>query len=143
MGPSSPFPERLKENLNRIHYPHTEIILRHCEKVRLQQIISTGTDRDNNSKVWDFPEDVDHSFDATLNPASITYGRTIDLTCDPIRSVWLHGKPWSNDSIRYLFDFDATKIVSVYDPTYVQRTSENEYSFLAHPKQALIGLFTI
>lgn len=137
------FPSALREMLAERHYAQPHVVIRHYDRTRTAVLQRMGTDRDQTSRLWDYPEDIDHHRSLErVNPVLVTYARTLDLTQEPIRPIPIGRRLIDNiDNLDYLVHLPLTSGMSVYTPEGLRRVSENEYHFMGDPREALLAIF--
>ncbi|MBN2095481.1 MAG: hypothetical protein JW727_05515 [Candidatus Aenigmarchaeota archaeon] len=135
----------LRSELKRRNYPHRNVIIRHYDVSRTGVAKKTGTDRDNNSQLWNFPQDIDHRWsNASIDPSQVTYARTLDLSLDPPRAIPLgRSMVEGMDDLEYVSHLSSDEGILIYNPGGLNRVSENEYHFKGHPNDYLMSIFLV
>lgn len=136
----------LRKKLAELGYEGTKVIIRHYDRDRTELVRTKGTDRDEDSRVWDYREDSCHwRSKEPVKAADITYARTLDLSQEPVCPI-----PFCRNSIDsfgnnldYLAHLPHANGMAVYDPERLKRVSPNEYQFTDNPRDALIAIFLV
>lgn len=112
---------------------------------RLDTVLSTGTDRDENSSIWGDKNDYKGTRPEHVTRSVITYMRVVDLrnrtpVCIPF--VKTHD---ALDTLKHLVNMkDDTKDCQVvYHPWFLRRVAQGEFWFKKDPLRAVIAVFTI
>ena len=145
IGSWDEFVPALKQKLTELGCDLTQVAIRHYEKDRTELLKKTGTDRDKKSHLYDEPEDLDHGVSRKpIDPSTITYARTLDLSQEPVRPIPFFRQPLdSMDNLNYLRNLSNTLCMAVYTLSTLRRVTENEYRFIGNPRNALIAIFLV
>jgi hypothetical protein len=145
------FADVVKETLIDIGHQCSVIVVRNFDKEscdelfnetdRLAVAISTGTDRDADSTLWNA---TGHDYEHDTNPSGkrpdeIIYAYAIDVSTEPF-SVRHSDLPDDFDIVENLDEYSA---VLVYDSSGLDRKAKNEYWFNKDPRDALLIILTL
>ena len=129
--------------------------LRHFPTSKIEQVIATGSDRDENSPIhFDdgdlFPTPLlaraagVTSGSYFVSPKRLTYMRIVDTSGEEPVSIPHRRKiiP-AFDNMNYLGKLSSYMAQVLYDPCKLERKSENEFWFRGDPRDAVIAVVTI
>lgn len=148
------FSSKLRETVVETRLDPNRTLIRLCPRKSLQKLLETGTDRDDNSRVWNHPLDAQHK--TKINPAQIFYAWMLDITKEPMIKTYegiIHQEPFDPFApicaIDTRPDFVPSKdispgqIIALYDSNQIRRLSVCEYMFCGNPQNALCCVFTL
>jgi hypothetical protein len=144
--PSKHFVPCLKKIFLAANYQEEFFVARHFSDTRTDLVFKTGTDRDENSYVWDTDSDVDHQKlreqGISISPANIFYALSwkFDLEHDNLVISDFGG----NNELHHLSVLDTFLHynLAIYDYRQVERKSEVEYWF-RDPNNKLNALLAV
>ncbi len=120
------------------------IMFRNFDVSRLTLVLSTGTDRDKDSPLWNVDDfDYDHSAEQSgKSPDEIIYVHRVNPYTTPFTVLNL-GEEHTDvqeDLTEQLGPYDG---VSIYDSVCLERKASNEHWFKGSPLQALLFVYTL
>ena len=112
------------------------------ETNRLSLAIRTGTDRDDNSLLWNaYGHDHDHeNCPIGKFPSGIIYAYVAEVHAHGYLVHYYPNQPESMDLTKGLSEVDG---ILIYDAHKLTRVSKNEHWFTSDPRDALLDRFSV
>jgi len=115
--------------------------LRHFPVSRMETVLTTGTDRNNQATVY---EDDGDCIGWHERPEMVTYLRIVNTLLDVPMCVPKTRKLLPRiDGFEYLSHLSIDRAQLLYDPTNIIRASENEFWFRGNPRDSLLAVITV
>ncbi|NQU74542.1 MAG: aspartate/glutamate racemase family protein, partial [Candidatus Omnitrophica bacterium] len=137
----------LRKRLAGIGYRREEVIARVSDDInnRISVLVEEGTDRDDTSNVWDYPEsDYPHSLPRAeiVKPGQIIYAFELDVSLKA-EMFWRNQakRVGYRDNYTYIEERKATDGILCYNPAGLMRVAEMEWWFMKPPKESLLAVF--